>query len=82
MKVELYGFNRRHKLKKWYTEFTGVKLFGRRFLGFSIFNDKVVIELKPKIISKPSIGIWLTIFFYEICIELKDPWKGTKYGNT
>jgi hypothetical protein len=78
MKVEFYGFNHRHKLKKWYTEFTGVKLFGRKFLGFSIFNDRVVVQVDPRFISKTSTGIWLTIFFYEVCIELKDPWKSSK----
>jgi len=79
MKIEFYGFNTKSRFRKWYTDFTGVILFGRRFLGFSIYNRQVVIQLKPEIISKPSTGIWLAIFFYDIHIELKNPWKGTKY---
>lgn len=74
MKVELYGFDKILKFKKWYKGFTGITIFNRRFLGFSIFNDKVVVNLHP-IKSKTSSGIWLYIFFYNICIEFKDPWK-------
>jgi hypothetical protein len=81
MKVEYYGLNKKSKFKKWYAEFTGIKVFGRKFLGFSIYSNKVVIQLKPEIISKPSVGIWLILFFYEIHVEFKDPWKGTNHES-
>jgi ABC-type microcin C transport system permease subunit YejB len=78
MKFELYGFEKFRK-QQWYKGYNGIMLFGKRILGFSIFNNRVVVQLKPNIISKPSIGIWIYIFFYNICIEFKDPWKGTIY---
>lgn len=74
MKVELYGFEKILKFKKQYIGFTGIKIFDRRFLGFSIFKDKVVVNLELTN-SKTSSGIWIYIFFYNICIEFKYPWK-------
>jgi hypothetical protein len=81
MKIELHGFEKfkNNKISKWYKGFVGIMLFGKRFFGFSIYNEKVIIQLKPVIISQPSTGIWLYIFFYTICIEFKNPWKGTIY---
>ncbi len=74
MKVEFYGFERKLQHKKWYTGYVGIKVFNDRFLGFSIYHDQVVIDI-DNLKSKPSIGIWLFIFFYTICIDIKDPWK-------
>lgn len=80
MKVEFYGFERlKYFHKLWYLGFTGIKIFGKRFIGFTIKNDRVVIQMQPKIISKPSVGVWIYILFYNIYVEFKNPWKGTKY---
>jgi hypothetical protein len=76
--ITFYGFEKRIKQTKWYTGFCGIKLFSKRFIGFSIHHDRVVVKLKPNIIAKPSIGIWFYIFFYNIHVQFKDPWKNVR----
>jgi len=81
MKIEKYGFiNKKSPFVKWYANFTGIKVFGIKFIGFSIYNNYVVVDIKT-LKAKPSIGVWFYIFFYVIYVEIKDPWKGTKYDR-
>jgi hypothetical protein len=76
MKVEFYGFESGFpRWERWYTRgYTGIKVLGKRFLGISIYYNLVVVDIKT-FRSKPSVGIWLYIFFYNIHIEIKDCWK-------
>jgi hypothetical protein len=76
MNIVFYGFTRIKKhFRNWYSGYTGIMLFGKRFIGFSVHNSEVIIKIDPKFISKPDVGVWIYIFFYSILIEIKNPYK-------
>lgn len=75
MNIESYSLTWRKPIYRWYKGYCGLTIFGIKLLGFSITNEKVMVQLKPEIRSKPSVGVWLYLVFWEIYIQIKDPWK-------
>jgi len=78
MNIETYNLIWKRPWYRWYKGYFGLTVFGTKLLGFSIINEKVVVQLKPEIKSNPSVGIWLYLVFWEVYIQIKDPWKNER----
>lgn len=82
MKINTWGFNKVRafkKIKRYFKNnrkiyygigYNGIMLFDRKFLGFTINDNNIVIDYKT-FESKRSIVMFIYIFYYTISIDLK-----------
>lgn len=54
------------RIKPWYTDFFGLSIIGREFIGIKLSIDRIVRTFKPTMITDDWFVIKLYILFYQI----------------
>lgn len=64
-----YQFQKKYGLQKRYTGFYGIMLANRKFIGLSISDNNIVINLKT-METKRNITLYIYVWFYLFSVDL------------
>jgi hypothetical protein len=72
-----YGPERKilKSIYRYYTDFFGIQIKGKDFIGFNINKQYLVRKFKPTIISEKYLTITFTLFYYKILIDIYNNYR-------